>query len=106
MKKVEEMNLNECLEALRSKAFLYFDNVTVSAIADRISNLTRWIPVSERMPTEEDVTPLGGNMGIEFWSNKFGGMKYFCTIERFGIYFIQSNDITHWKRITSPEDKP
>ena len=55
MKKVEEMNLNECLEALRSKAFLYFDNVTVSGIADRIHDLNRWISVDERWPETEDV---------------------------------------------------
>ena len=78
----------------------------VDALENRINSLEaqhRWIPVSERLPTEEDATTLGGNMGIEFWSNKFGGMKYFCTIERFGIDFIQSNEITHWKRITPPE---
>jgi hypothetical protein len=124
MKPIDQMTLPEAINALYNTEHLQ----TVTSIANRIDTLLfeqaqrhdawvdalenrinsleaqhRWIPVSERLPTEEDATTLGGNMGIEFWSNKFGGMKYFCTIERFGIDFIQSNEITHWKRITPPE---
>jgi hypothetical protein len=78
----------------------------VDALENKISALEekhRWIPVGERLPTKEDALALGEYMGIEFWSNKFGGMKLFCTVEGFNQDFIERNEVTHWQRIDTPE---
>ena len=58
MKTINEMGLAECIDLLRmvvppwnNVLFPYKDR---RAIADRIHELTRWIPVGERLPTEND----------------------------------------------------
>ena len=54
MKPIEEMNLAECLEEVELLNGVYeYDGPTRLAL--RINELTRWIPVEERLPTEEDV---------------------------------------------------
>jgi hypothetical protein len=52
MKPISEMNLEECLDALREMDVMKFDIGYDMDIADRIHELTRWIKVSERMPDE------------------------------------------------------
>jgi hypothetical protein len=70
-------------------------------IADRIHDLTRWISVLERLPTEADGD---GNGYVEFWNTRYqvsNYYKYDFVPERIGL----AHQFTHWKRITPPEDK-
>jgi hypothetical protein len=72
----------------------------VDALESRINSLEaerRWIPVSERLPTEEDADKYGEVM----WFYRKNG----AVIAGWGVY-RDSVHVTHWKRITPPEDKP
>ena len=81
MKPISEMNLAECLEALHLYALNAETPYTeMHQLADRIHDLTRWIPVSERFPYEADAK------GAEA--------------------IVWSNDGKYWQRITPPENKP
>jgi hypothetical protein len=102
MKEISEYTLKECLEEIEMLhgGYGYRDP---EKLADRIHDLTRWIPVSERMPTKEDADEQGYVLAIERenespykkypkcrqW-DRFDDKDYFYTI-------------THWKRITPPE---
>jgi hypothetical protein len=103
MKPIDQMTLSECLEALRElDPYSNMPPICI-AIADRIHDLTRWIPVSERMPTEADVDENGEVLVFET-ENESPHRKYSYTKRwnRFGEpdHFYT---ITHWKRITPPE---
>jgi hypothetical protein len=69
------------------------DDLHVANRLRAIHNLTRWIPVSERMPTKEDG-------------------KYLHVFDGFGLPFAimrtswDNYEPTHWKRIDKPEYKP
>jgi hypothetical protein len=100
MKEIKDMNLAECLDALRMETlpldenwsfatFLHQDRIQ---LADRIHDLTRWIPLSERMPE-------AGEWVLVYMSN-----GAFEVVHE--SYLDQDSDITHWKQITAPEDKP
>jgi hypothetical protein len=104
MKPISEMNLAECLEALRDSSEFYTNpNYAypsyVKTLADRIHDLTRWMPVSERMPTHEDggewrrvlIRYNDGDIDSIF----VGNVSQFTTGSEFWI--------THWQRITPPE---
>jgi hypothetical protein len=56
MKPIDQMALAECLDEFVEQRQLYrfLPSVWRQALADRIHDLTRWVPVSERMPTGED----------------------------------------------------
>lgn len=54
MKPIEQMNLTECLAAIRKGDYLGRHD-----IVDRIQQLTRWTPLSERLPTEIDGDKFG-----------------------------------------------
>ena len=92
MKDPKDMNLAECLDALREMNIIQFDIGYDVDIADRIHELTRWIPISERMPTEEDA--YKGQVLALFESEAetwpFGDLA----------------NATAWQRITPPETKP
>jgi hypothetical protein len=110
MKDTKDMNLEE----LADKVFNleYCVNGCVREISDRLRELhelTRWIPVEERMPTEEDLHSDGT---FRIWLN--GGDGLAC-IHHNKIY-VWDNDgfvdydetnfrvaFTHWQRITPPE---
>ena len=62
MKKISEMNAGELADLLNPHDKLQ-DNIASRLRA--IHDLTRWIPVSERMPTEEDAI----NGYILYWYN-------------------------------------
>ena len=52
--------------------------------------LCRWIPVTERMPTEEDINAYGDvdwSDGKEIWE---------------GLYSRNDKGATHWRRIVLP----
>ena len=101
MKEIKDMNLAECINRLRELPDGTIEDQfdmrdlpwifdVAEELANRIHELTRWIPVSERMPTEAD----GKHIHI------FDGLGLPFTIMRksLGSYVP-----THWKRITPPE---
>jgi hypothetical protein len=80
MKDIKDMNLTECIDALRdqTKGDVWgMGHRDIIELTDRIEELTRWIPVSERFPYEADAK------GAEA--------------------IVWSNDGKYWKRITPPE---
>jgi len=131
MKDIKDMTLTECIEALRDQTkgdvwgmghrdiieltdridTLLFEQAQrhdawVDALESRINSLEakhRWIPVSERMPTEADGDENGY---VEFWNTKCqmsNYYKYDFLPERYGLE-ITHWSFTHWKRITPPEE--
>jgi hypothetical protein len=88
MKPIDQMTLTEIAD--------FFDDEGMSLWADRlraIHELTRWIPVSERMPTEEDVDEDGEVLA---WSPD-PHITYTASCIPLSYHF------THWQRITPPE---
>ena len=109
MKLIEQMNLAECIEALHSDMEIeVFDGAgewrlsytRLANVADRIHDLTRWIPVSERMPTKED----GDSMGLVFvWHDTSSPLlKGHGYVAHYHWVPASDEGITHWKRITPP----
>jgi len=131
MKEIKDMTLTECIEALRDQTkgdvwgmghreiieltdridTLLFEQAQrhdawVDALENKINSLEaerRWIPVSERMPTEADGDAEGyvfvhgvnaegsAQNDIDMWHNlSIWNGKYWKD--------------THWKRITPPEE--
>jgi hypothetical protein len=111
MKPIDQMTLAECIEALQSlEEFTLlkdidtgnfeptYDSMKKNAVelADRIADLSRWIPVSERMPTIDDTYRMS-----VLWIDDHG----FIIKAR----YEQKHDMhkwVAWKRITPPEGKP
>lgn len=62
---------------------------------------TRWIPVSERMPTKED----GDSMGLVFvWHDTSSPLlKAHGYVAHYHWVPASDEGITHWKRIQAPE---
>jgi hypothetical protein len=92
MKDIDKMNLAELADALQRFEF----DMLNEAIANRLRVIheeTRWVPVSERMPTEND------------------GMSVHV-IDTHGLVFtVNPHDLNFfgavaWKRTTPPEGKP
>jgi len=108
MKPIDQMTLPEAINALYNTEHLQ----TVTFIADRIHELTRWIPVGERMPTEEE----HGNEVFRVWV--LGGETDACFVSGKIMVWVDSpfeadyeeydpkrykTAFTHWQRITPPE---
>jgi hypothetical protein len=92
MKKIREYNLREIANAVEATEILS------PAIASRLCelhDLTRWIPVSERLPTQEDGDVLA------WYATKYP----FATLVNWYEFPLNNNSVTHWKRITPPEGK-
>ena len=113
MKPIDQMTLPECLEAIRA-----IDMTDISArdndrLADRIHDLTRWIPVSERMPDKEEL--------VLVWAKGYDGQyhameDWWCEISEAPLGFSSATiivgegwhenefeNVTHWQRIKTPE---
>jgi hypothetical protein len=91
MRPIKQMNITECLDALR--AFGYSEEIdTPLNLADRIESLTRWIPVSERVPTQEDRDVLA------WYATKYP----FATLVNWYEFPLNNKDVTHWQRIIPP----
>ena len=61
---------------------------------EQLEDAHRWIPVSERMPTEADENDNGN---VLWWADySFDGVKI-------DVWDFPDSDYTHWKRITPPE---
>jgi hypothetical protein len=88
---ISECTLKECINALKRMDADLLEYGYAIYIADRIHDLTRWIPVSERMPSEEEWVLVWLSNGHSFVMN--------------GAY-VNDPLVTHWRRITPPEDKP
>lgn len=119
MKPINEMNASELSTQILSVAFAIHDNRhaqipdlawTLEKISDRLQVLTRWIPVSERLPTEEDANQNGlvctyneGRTGLCFLG-EHGRPKVWHN----GIhdYVCFDGQFTHWRRIDKPEAQP
>jgi hypothetical protein len=116
MKPINQMTLAECLSEMRKYVMYDYDkDKTLSrdiALADRLHDLTRWIPVSERMPTKEDF----GNEVFRVWVN--GTDEKACFDRgKLLVWHVEAYDagwceydkqdwktsFTHWQRITPPE---
>jgi hypothetical protein len=99
------MTLKEVLGHLRFSNF--YDELSVvntcnmqADVADRIHDLTRWIPVEERMPTEADYSEAGQ---IHLWDAEFGICRVYHKDIAHDFLKRIPLEFTHWKRITPPE---
>ena len=98
MKPIDQMNLAEALAQMRNTVLLKSER----ELCDRIHDLTRWIPVSERMPTGED-GDVHGDVLISEVENEYPYRRY-QIITRWSFDANQYHEtVTHWKRITPPE---
>jgi hypothetical protein len=100
---ISEWTLKECINALKRMDADLLEYGYAIYIADRIHDLTRWIPVSERMPTEEDLDEHGNVLASEV-ERESPNRRYQFMVKGDTIgstdYFYT---ITHWRRITPPE---
>jgi len=101
MKDIEDMNLSELADDLTTLPSCSVRPYVLDTI-DRLRvlhELTRWIPVSERMPTEADG-----------YKSKYVTQRTVLVMEKWGDISVVTiglaKHFTHWKRITPPEGKP
>jgi hypothetical protein len=101
MKPINEMNLVECIDALCEKHFVDEHPIPVykhhdKRIAIRIHDLTRWIPVEERLPTKEDG-----------YKSKYATQRTVLVMQKWGDISVATIELakhfTHWRRIDKPE---
>jgi hypothetical protein len=100
MKDIKDMNLEEVRQKIYEHA-LAINNDELYSLLDRLDELTRWIPVSERMPdgdyfvlvtVEGDGWPM-----VAFYDGKWYPSDIWDEID--------TSRIVSWQRITPPEDK-
>jgi NADH:ubiquinone oxidoreductase subunit E len=99
MKEIDKMNLAELAEIM----------APYSDLKERIINRlrviheeTRWISVSERMPTEEDCTKIKYAQHLNVLAmDVFGDVR----VTNYSLV-TESHGYKAWKRITPPEAKP
>jgi hypothetical protein len=96
MKPSDQMSLAEALAQMRNTVLLKSE----MELCDRIHDLTRWIPVSERMPTEGDYSEAGQ---IHLWDAEFGICRVYHKDIAHDFLKRIPLEFTHWQRITSPE---
>ena len=95
MKDIKDMNLAELADRVESDEDIYHDEYVFVERLRQLHDLNRWIPVSERMPTEADglsVITINKNMK--------------CCITLWHNLHKLAEPATHWQPITPPEDKP
>ncbi len=89
MKPINEMNLNELADYLHEPEYVL---TCVSNRLRQIYDQTRWISITERMPTKEDGK----------W------VRWFIPDDKFGGYdevdspLFNPKNATHWQRINYP----
>jgi hypothetical protein len=105
MKDIDKMNLAELADALQRFEF----DMLNEAVANRLRAIheeTRWIPVSERMPTREDADENGEVLVSETENEsphrKFSYMKKWNRLNDPNYFYT----IRRWRRITPPEATP
>jgi hypothetical protein len=101
MKDIKDMNLEEVRQKIYEHA-LAISNDELYSLLDRLDELTRWIPVGERMPEEGERVLMLMNTGYRAVGYVLNGKWVIC----FGAKFAEDYGytVTHWKRITPPED--
>jgi hypothetical protein len=115
MKEISEYTLKECLEEVEMLHGGYGFR-DPEKLAYRIHDLTRWIPVSERMPDKEELVLVwakgydGQYHAIEDWWCEISeaplGFSSATIVVGEGWHENEFENVTHWKRITPPEGKP
>ena len=102
MNPINEMTIQECIEILKSADGDSFVGMrlNIAAIADRIHELTRWIPVGERLPTEADADE---NDRVLWWRTD----SILPDAGQWDLHSKYANapdiiNYTHWKRIDKP----
>jgi hypothetical protein len=98
MKPINEYTLQECLEEVKFLEAEFWEYGCDDApLASRIHELTRWIPVEERLPTFEDADKQDGC--VDVWSS-FEGVGFRKKLE---YQLVKHTRCTHWQRINRPE---
>jgi hypothetical protein len=109
MKAINEWTLKECIGAMRhgvriddvenGAVFIRLSTPMLHDVADRIYELTRWIPVSERLPTEADADQHGYVL-VRDADNESSGETYHSMVQWDNVgKFEHFYTITNWKRI-------
>jgi hypothetical protein len=102
MKPISEMNLAELADALDALRPTHSLNGLVRDRLRELHEQTRWIPVSERMPTEADGDAEGYVLvrGV----NTEGSAQHDIDLwHDLSIWNGKYWNLTHWKSITPPE---
>jgi hypothetical protein len=97
MKDIKDMNLAELANALQRYEFDMLNDQVANRLRE-LHDLTRWIPVSERLPTESDAQENGY---VEFWNTKYA-MSYYYKYDSLRELYDEL-ELTHWRRVTPPE---
>jgi hypothetical protein len=102
MKPINEMSINECLWVIcnpMEASTQYTSTEILKQLANRIHELTRWIPVSERLPTEADADQHGYVL-VRDADNESSGETYHSMVQWDNVgKFPHFYTITDWKRI-------
>jgi hypothetical protein len=91
---IKQMNLSECIESLRDEYnyangfYASVDGISLDILADRIHELTRLVPIEERLPTKEDAD----KSKCVLWYNMHGFQEYAHVTHNYKLY-----GYTHWK---------
>lgn len=104
MKEIKDMNLAELADRLESDEDIYHDEYVFVERLRELHDLTRWIPVSERMPTEEDGYRTYHVLVI--WDDgQITQLPWGVVSEYVGdeCHFPNTGCVTHWRKITPPE---
>jgi hypothetical protein len=89
----------DCAEALREMNELDVQCGRHLILADHIHDLTRWITVSERMPTEADCTKIKYAQHLNVLAmDVFGDVR----VTNYSLV-TESHGYKAWQRITPPE---
>ena len=91
MKPIDQMSLAEALAQMRNTVLLKSE----MELCDRIHDLTRWIPVSERMPENLEVVLCMTHHGT------YGAQSYCRHTDQDETWF--ASRFVAWQRITPPE---
>jgi hypothetical protein len=111
MKPIREMSLLELAEYVNNKLGSGDDINDIIYRLCELHDLTRWIPVSERMPTEADLNEFGlvatyDKGYIDKATVRKGAVKVWDDDDESWTDFDATNrafSFTHWQRITPPE---
>jgi hypothetical protein len=111
MKAINEMTLQECLEEMRSFTQRYencvlakYDEPTqeLDELSNRITELTRWIPVEERMPDNGETVLCRRVEGGMFGSKEIKPQVGTFRNGSFDCVFGWTR-VTHWRRNDTPQ---